>query len=143
MDFTWPPLDAGRPSDASRGIETNGATCYQVSVLQTLLHQPPFLRWIVGHNTDELLCSVNDCLACFLKQLVEESWDDSDPADPVEYDDNDPQSIDKEACSSGMFVRYAHEDAGLFFMCILDTLYNSGLKMPKAKRHIHNDFVFD
>ncbi|KAH7411644.1 hypothetical protein DE146DRAFT_245373 [Phaeosphaeria sp. MPI-PUGE-AT-0046c] len=132
MDFSWQPLGAGRPSDAARGIMTNGVTCYQVSVLQTLLHQPPFMRWILMHNSTNLPCKINPCIACYLKQLVAQYWDGSNPANPVDYNHNDPQSIDNTACNSGLFGNGEQEDAGLFYMWLLDELYHIGDNVPKA-----------
>jgi uncharacterized UBP type Zn finger protein len=123
MDFTWPPLDSERPNDDSRGIENyTGVTCYQNSVMQTLLHLPPFLRWISTHYAHPNLCPADDCIKCYVKQLAEEYWDDADPDIAVTYPSNDPEDINIEACDSGLFERGQQEDAFQFYTWLLDAL---------------------
>jgi hypothetical protein len=39
-----------RKSRRPRGLTNGGNTCYRNSVLQTLLHMPKFMNWIMQHN---------------------------------------------------------------------------------------------
>jgi uncharacterized UBP type Zn finger protein len=123
MDFSWPPVRAGRSNEESRGIENVGNICYQNSVMQTLLHQPPFLRWISTHNTTAFLCPIVDCVKCYVRQLVAEYWDAEDPMYAVTYHRNDTRDINIETCNSGFFTKGAQEDAFLFYTWLLDTLF--------------------
>lgn len=139
MDFTWPPIDPDRPNQDSRGIETNGSTCYQVSVLQTVLHQPPFLRWILNHHTDEAPCAFAKCISCDVKQLVEGYWDDEDPNTAVEFEDHAPQTINNAACRSVLFAQGEQEDAALFYNWLIGAIYECSARdvANPAERQVH------
>ena len=106
----------------SRGIENGGNLCYQSSVLQALLHQPPFLRFIWQHDCD--VCPDEDCLKCFVKQLVEEYWGPNHTRRAIRSDD-DPGSIASVSymdTDGGRFVEFAQEDAHDFYMWIIEAL---------------------
>lgn len=44
---TWP---ISRVSKQSRGLNRSGNTCYRMGGIQTLMHLPKFLNWILSHN---------------------------------------------------------------------------------------------
>lgn len=126
MDFSWPLVEPGCPNEDSRGIETSGTSGYQVAVLQTLLHQPPFLRWILNHHTTQAPCAFSECMSCYVQQLVKQYWDSSGTYIPVWYYDNDPEYINLKACSSGLFTRNIQGDAARFYDWLIGAIYECG-----------------
>lgn len=123
MDFTWPGIGT-RPNQDSRGIENGGGfLCYQSSVLQTFMHQPPFLRWIMTHDTKDTICEDTDCVKCYMKQLAEEYWGPQDPTDNPVRSKDDPASIANVSFNSGLFMDGGQEDAVLFYSWLLDQLH--------------------
>jgi hypothetical protein len=94
MKKTWPISRGRRVSRASRGMYRNGFSCYQLTGLQGILHQPLMMAWINTHNnrlddgTVENPCSdpgiisdykgneteLESCLACDMKRLIAYYW---------------------------------------------------------------------
>jgi uncharacterized UBP type Zn finger protein len=150
MDFSWPSIGPNRINEESRGIENDGNTCYQNSIMQTLLHQPPFMRWMFTHlDTRKNPCDIDECLKCFVRQLIEEYWGHQNPAIEVTYTDNDSENINIEACNSGLFTTFSQEDAILFFNWLQDALHTIptleyvNLNVPPTSRtlttHLQDD----
>jgi hypothetical protein len=89
-----------RKNRRPRGLENGGASCYRNSVLQSLLHMPKFLNWIMQHNEngqnwpchptdpnrtlpddedkDDILEKLGTqamgCVPCVLKSLITGYW---------------------------------------------------------------------
>ncbi|KAF2033473.1 cysteine proteinase [Setomelanomma holmii] len=130
MDFNWP--DRGdRVNEDSRGIENRLQTCYQISVHQALLHQPPLLRWLMSHYTDDHQCPAAHCVTCYMQFLVEEYWGDDNPADTVIARNNDVGSISQMSYNSGIFARGAQDDARLFYTWLADHFYEDVRGTPR------------
>ena len=124
MRFDWPPI-GNRPNEESRGIENFGNLCYQNAVLQTFMHQPPFLRWILTHHTETNPCPVEDCVKCYVKQLVEDYWGEEDPTDYPISSDADPDEIAHASFSHGFFQPGQQDDSVLFYNWLLDQLHQN------------------
>ncbi|CAO2648438.1 Nn.00g077050.m01.CDS01 [Neocucurbitaria sp. VM-36] len=121
MDMNWLPQGNRRDLN-SRGIHNGGVLCYQSSVLQALLHQPPFLQFIWKHDCG--VCRDEDCLKCFVKQLVEEYWGPNPTHQAIRSDD-DPESIatiSYEYTAGGRFIEGEQEDAHDFYMWMIEAL---------------------
>jgi len=123
MRFDWPRVHVNRPNEDSRGMENGGELCYQSSVLQTFMHAPPFLRWIGTHHTVANPCEVEDCLKCYIKQLADDYWGETDPTDNPVSSEDDPGSIANMSVSHGFFESGEQDDAVLFYTWLLDQLY--------------------
>jgi hypothetical protein len=85
-----------RKNRRARGLTRVGNTCYRNSVLQSLLHLPKFLNWIMQHNESRQNwpCRLEDpnlslpskkllealgteamgCVPCLLKRLITGYW---------------------------------------------------------------------
>jgi hypothetical protein len=113
-----------RKNTCPRGLVNAGNNCYRIAVLQTLLHLPRFVNWILEHREcgkhwdcrfddlnrhqpigDRLLFSMRPhaigCIPCLLKSLIQAYWgiyklrsSDSGMQYPQQLDHNDPAIID-------------------------------------------------
>ena len=111
-----------RPNLNSRGIENGGFLCYQSSVLQALLHQPPLLQFLRQHDPNA--CPFDECLKCFIKQLVEDYWGPDHTHRAIGATD-DPESIANlsyDEADGQRFQRNAQEDAHDFYIWVIDAL---------------------
>ncbi|KAF1844713.1 cysteine proteinase [Cucurbitaria berberidis CBS 394.84] len=120
MNMDWLPQGT-RPNLNSRGIVNGGNLCYQSAPLQALLHQPPFLQFISQH--DPAVCPVDNCLKCFLQQLVEEYWGPTFTYRAIRAAD-DPHDIAVMSHEEpgNRFTPNEQEDAHDFYTWVLDAL---------------------
>jgi hypothetical protein len=67
---------ARMPTSAQKGISNPGPLCYRISLLQTLLHQPKFVNWLLeSHRPKDCVSDRPDeCVPCFLVHLVLAYW---------------------------------------------------------------------
>lgn len=65
----WPIT---RRNKISRGLGRKRNECYRLSSLQTLLHLPKFMSWVLSHPDCNLKTS--DCFICHLKTLIKAYW---------------------------------------------------------------------
>ncbi|KAH7393009.1 hypothetical protein BKA66DRAFT_567732 [Pyrenochaeta sp. MPI-SDFR-AT-0127] len=121
MDFDWFPLSEEQTGE-TRGIVNCGNLCYQNSVLQTLMHQPGFIRWVDKHNTPSNRCHSKQCIKCAVVLLVRNYWGVSDPDIAVESSEG-PGQIARLAVQSGMFDEEEQDDSMSFFTWLTNSLY--------------------
>jgi hypothetical protein len=65
------------PAIAQKGMSNfTGAICYRLSLLQVLLHQTPFVHWILEYHRSEncVSDSTHSCVTCVLRLLILEYW---------------------------------------------------------------------
>lgn len=118
MDMNWLYWN-DRPHLRSRGIVHTLNLCYQSAVLQALMHQPPFLRWIYQHDIPRCPVSV-DCLKCHMKRLIQHYWGPGATA-PLARNHQALQGIAHLSYQNG-FVRGQQDCAAAFYDWVIHTL---------------------
>lgn len=65
------------PSSLQRGMTNHtGAVCYRLSLIQSLLHLPVFVNWVLDQVLSATCVADNHeaCVSCCLHQLVKQYW---------------------------------------------------------------------
>ena len=84
------------------------------------MHQPPFLSWILQHDTTVRPCSTTPCLKCYLRQLALEYWGPN--ANIPVAQNTSIQGIVTLSWLSSFYQQGQQEDANLFYDWITNTL---------------------
>ncbi|KAI9048108.1 hypothetical protein LZ554_007904 [Drepanopeziza brunnea f. sp. 'monogermtubi'] len=81
---------ARMPASAQRGMTNPGVLCYRLSLLQSLLHLPGFVNWVMDFLGPEQCVSnhCSDCVSCSLHQLCVAYWSGASLAIPLKHFDN-------------------------------------------------------
>lgn len=115
-------LDRNRPSGRSRGINNGLNLCYQNAGLQALMHQPPFMNWVMHHNPTVAPCNADRYLKCHLRALTRMYWGSGNPTNTPIAQQGCVQDIADLSYNSMQFVQGEQEDANIFFNWVIDSL---------------------
>ncbi|CAI9274888.1 unnamed protein product [Lactuca saligna] len=104
-----------------RGLNNLGNTCFMNSVLQALLHAPPFRNYFLSgrHNKDSCRKASNDrfCLSCDIEVIFSAVFSgDRAPYSPAQFLYSWWRLSENLAC-------YEQQDAHEFFMSVLDRIH--------------------
>ncbi|KAI3679973.1 hypothetical protein L2E82_50709 [Cichorium intybus] len=104
-----------------RGLNNLGNTCFMNSVLQALLHAPPFRNYFLSgrHNQDSCRKTSNDrlCLSCDIDVICSAVFSgDRAPYSPAQFLYSWWRLSENLAC-------YEQQDAHEFFMSVLDRIH--------------------
>lgn len=128
--YRW---ETSRQNIRPRGLMNNGNNCYRIGVIQTLLHLPRFVNWILEHRergkhwqclpTDqnlqqpksdkdsfEMRPHATGCVPCLLRALIQAYWGvykltPPDVGEPQRLEQDDPAIIGLHRLAERWFCR--------------------------------------
>ncbi|OLL22067.1 putative ubiquitin carboxyl-terminal hydrolase 16 [Neolecta irregularis DAH-3] len=113
----------------SPGLQNSGNTCYMNSVLQSLLHTPPMVEYLLSGVHDEE-CRANLCVVCAMKFHGKRVYSGGRKASFLPTD-----ILQHLKVIAKHFKSYRQEDAHEFLRLLIDAMQNSLLHNYKNLDH--------
>lgn len=120
-----------------RGLNNLGNTCFMNSVLQALLHAPPFRNYFLSGRHDRNSCRKTSsdrlCLSCDIDVIFSAVFSgDRAPYSPAQFLYSWWRLSENLAC-------YEQQDAHEFFMSVLDRIHEKEEKTRNKKKDNNNE----